>query len=91
MVWAELIEFLKGGQLPGRKLPKATLQQFEVVEELFYYVREKSDGNPHHSLVVPSGIINQALSHAHELSGHLGQIVSINIYFFYSFYRGALH
>ena len=72
-VWAELVDYLQGGKLPLRKLPKTTLQQFELVEELLYYVREKSDGSLHHSLVVPRSLIVKAVQHAHELSGHLGQ------------------
>ncbi len=50
MVWADLVEFLKGDQLPGRKLPKANLHQFEVVEESLYYVVDKSDGSLHHEV-----------------------------------------
>ncbi len=72
-VWAELVDYVQGGRLPLRKLPKATLQQFEMVEELLYYVREKSDGSLHHSLVIPWRMIVKAVQHAHELSGHLGQ------------------
>ncbi len=32
-----------------------------------------TDGSLHCSLIVPQGLRTQALKHAHELSGHLGQ------------------
>ncbi len=64
-VWGELIEYLKGGKVTSKRLPKATLHQFVLANELLYYVREKTDGR--HGLRTP------ALQHAHELFGHLGQ------------------
>ncbi len=39
-VWAELTEYLKGGKIPSKRLPKATLDQFALVDELLYFVRE---------------------------------------------------
>ncbi len=34
---------------------------------------KKTDGSLHCSLIVPQGLRTQALQHAHELSGYLGQ------------------
>ncbi len=71
-VWIELLEYLKGGKVPSKRLPKAILDQFVLTDELLYYVREKTDGSLH-SLIVPHGLRTQPLQHDHELSGHLGQ------------------
>ncbi len=38
-----------------------------------YFVRDKTDGSLHYSLIVPRSLVNSAIQHAHELSGHLGQ------------------
>ncbi len=70
-VWGELITYLQGGRIPSKWLPKATLDQFALVEELLYFVRV--DGSLDYSLMVPRGLTRQAIQHAHELSGHLGQ------------------
>ncbi len=70
-VWEELTEYLKGGKLPTKRLSKTTLDQFALEDGLF--VREKTDGSLHCSLIVPRSLINSAIQQAHELSGHLGQ------------------
>ncbi len=72
-VWGELREYLKGGKLPSKRLPKATLDQFVLADELLYFVREQTDGSLHYRLIVPQSLKTQALQHSHELSGHLGQ------------------
>ncbi len=36
-------------------------------------MREKTDGSLHYSLIIPRSLINSAIQHEHELSGHLGQ------------------
>ncbi len=46
-LWGELMEYLKGGKLPSKRLPKATLDQFVLADELLYYVREQTDGSLH--------------------------------------------
>ncbi len=71
-VWGELITYLQGGRIPSKRLLKATLDQFALIEELLYFVREKTDDSLHYSLIVPRGLTRQAIQHAHELSGHLG-------------------
>ncbi len=40
-VWGELITYLQGGRIPSKRLPKATLAQFALVEELLYFVRKR--------------------------------------------------
>ncbi len=72
-VWEELAEYLKGGKLPAKRLPKTTLDQFALEDGLLYFVREKTDGSLHYSLIVPRSLVNSVIQHAHELSGHLGQ------------------
>ncbi len=77
VVWGELIEYLKRGKV-SKRFPKATLDQFVLADELLYYVRETTDGSLHYSLIVPHGLRTQALKHANELSGHLGQKKTVN-------------
>ncbi len=74
-VWEELTEYLKGGKLPTKRLPKTTLDQFALEDGLLYFVREKTNGSLHYSLIVTHSLVNSAIQHAHEdeLSGHLGQ------------------
>ncbi len=72
-VWGELITYSEGGRITSKRLPKATLDHFALMEELFYFVREKTDDSLHYSLTIPRGLTRQAIQHAHELSGHLGQ------------------
>ncbi len=45
-VWKELIEYLKGGNVPCKRLPNATLDQFVSADELLYYVRENNWWQP---------------------------------------------
>ncbi len=40
-VWGEVITYLQGGRIPSKRLPKATLDQFALVEKLLCFVREK--------------------------------------------------
>ncbi len=72
-MWEELAEYLKGRKLPAKRLPKTTLDQFALKDKLLYFVREKTDGSLHYSLIVPHSLVKSAIQHAHELSGHLGQ------------------
>ncbi len=72
-VWEELTEYLKGGKLPTKRLPKTTLDQFALEDGLLYFVREKTDGSLQYSLIVLRSQINSAIQHVHELLGHLGQ------------------
>ncbi len=72
-VLGELIICLQGGRIPSKRLPKATLDHSALVDELLYFVREKTDGSLHYSLTVPRGLTRQAIQNAHELSGHLAQ------------------
>ncbi len=60
-VWGELITYLQGGRIPSKRLPKATLDQFALVEELLYFMREKTDGSLHYSYIVPRGLTGQAI------------------------------
>ncbi len=77
-MWEELTEYLKGGKLPTKRLPKTTLDQLALEDGLLYFVREKTDGSLHYSLVVPHSLVNSAIQHAHELSSHLDQKKTIN-------------
>ncbi len=54
-------------------MPKTTLDQFALEEDLLYFVREKTDGSLHYSLIIPRSLVKAAIQHAHELSGHLGK------------------
>ncbi len=60
----KLTEYLKGGKLPTKRLPKTTLDQFALKVGLLYFVREKTDGSLHYSLIVPRSLINSAMQHA---------------------------
>ncbi len=72
-MWEQLANYLKGGKLPEKRLPKTTLDQFALEENLLCYVREKADCSLHYSLIIPRSLVKAAIQHAHELSGHLGQ------------------
>lgn len=41
--WNELINYLQGGVLPRRKIAKATLDHFEVLDGVLHYARETKD------------------------------------------------
>ncbi len=69
----ELAEYLEGGPIPVKRYHKTILQQFVLMEEILYYTRETTDGAIHYTLVVPHSLKAEALQHAHEISGHLGQ------------------
>ncbi len=71
--WEELASYLEGGRLPTKRLPKTTLDQFALQDELLYFVREGTDGSLQFNIIVPRSLITKAIQHAHELSGHLGQ------------------
>ena len=43
--WQELIEYLNGGRIPGRKIPRATLDQFELVNGMLHFVRIGKDSS----------------------------------------------
>ncbi len=44
-----------------------------MIDEVLYYVKEKSDGSLNNNLIIPQSLKIHAMQHAHELSGHLGQ------------------
>ena len=71
--WRELIEYLEGGSVPTKHYHKTILQQFVIIDEILYYAKETTDGSIHYTLVVPRNLKSEALKHAHEVSGHLGQ------------------
>ncbi len=52
-MWEELTEYLKGRKLPTKRLPKTTLDQFALEDGFLYFVRGKTDGSLHYSLIVP--------------------------------------
>ncbi len=52
-VWEEKAEYLRRGRMVVRHLPKTTLDQFALIDELEYYVRHKTDGSLQYSIVVP--------------------------------------
>ncbi len=35
-VWKELAGYLKGGRVPTKRLPKATLEQFALLDEMYF-------------------------------------------------------
>ncbi len=72
-LWGELIEYLESCQVPCKRLPEATLDQFVLADELLCYVQGKTDGSLHYSLIVPQVLQTKDLQHAHELPGHLIQ------------------
>lgn len=72
-VWRELVEYLEGSKIPTKRLPKPTLDQFAQIDGVLYFVKERLDGNLQYNLVIPRTLVAQAMQHAHELSGHLGQ------------------
>lgn len=84
-IWGELITFLKGGRLPQNKIPRATLSQFAIHQDILYYVREGKNQNLKYTVVVPDNLINQALVQAHDKTGHFGQFKTLkaaeNIYY----------
>ncbi len=72
-LWEELTEYVKGGKLPTKRLPKTTLDQFALEDGLLYFMREKTDSSLHYSLIVPRSLNNSTIQHAHELSDHFDQ------------------
>ena len=71
--WKELAEYLEGGSVPTKRYYKTILQQFVIMDEILYYTRETIDGSIQYTLVIPHSLKKEALQHAHEVSGHLGQ------------------
>ncbi len=71
--WKELAEYLIGKKLPTKLYPKLLLEQFEVQDEILYYIRKKLDGSIHCCLVVPQELKTLALNFSHTSAGHLGQ------------------
>ena len=71
--WREMIEYLEGGSFLTKKYHKTILQQFTVIDGIFYYAKETSDGCIQCTLVVPHSKKQKASLQAHETSGHLGQ------------------
>lgn len=75
--WGELITYLEGGAVPKHKIAKSTLDQFELLEGILYYVREATDASLNYTLVVPRHLVRKALEVAHDQSGHFGQYKTI--------------
>ena len=75
--WEELVNYLNGGRIPGRKIPRENLEQFEVSEGVLYFVRQGRDGALKYCLVVPTELKGAALRKAHDDKGHFGQWKSI--------------
>ena len=75
--WNELINYLQGGVLPRRRIAKATLDQFEILDGILYFVRESKDASLIYTVVVPRHLVRKALEVAHDQSGHFGQFKSI--------------
>ncbi len=44
-VWRELAEYLEGGRVPTKRLPKSTLDQVAQIDGILYFVKEKRDGS----------------------------------------------
>ncbi len=72
-MWEELAEYLRGRRMVVRRLPKTTLDQFALIDDMVYYVRHKADGSLQYSIVIPKSLIPKATQHSHELSGYLGK------------------
>lgn len=75
--WNELLDYLQGGVLPRRKIAKATLDKFEVLDGILHYVRETKDASLCYTVVVPRHLVGKALEVVHDQSGHFGQFKSI--------------
>ncbi len=65
-VWGELVTYLQGGRIPSKRPSKAILDHFALIEELLYFVRDKTDGSLHYSLIVPRRLTVPGIQHAHE-------------------------
>ncbi len=76
-IWNELLNYLQGGVLPERKIAKASLDQFEVLDGKLHYVRETKDASLNYTVVVHRHLIKKALEVSHDQSGHFGQFKSI--------------
>ncbi len=59
--------------LSSYKTLAKNINLFALLDEILYFVREKSDGSLHNSLTIFQSLTVQALQHAHELSGNFGQ------------------
>ena len=86
-MWRELVDYLEGGRIPRSKYPRATLDQFELEEDVLFMTKRKSDGIILYLLVVPRELRKAAICHVHEKeSGHLGQhktILKAEDYFYW--------
>ena len=78
--WRHLKEYLKGGPIPKYIYAKAMVSQFEVKDEILYYVRKLTDGTLKYCLVIPQGLKKAALhaSHDGQTAGHMGQYKTIS-------------
>ncbi len=91
--WKELAEYLIGKKLPTKLYPKLILEQFEVQDEILYYIREKLDGSIHYCLVVPQELKTRTLNFSHTSAGHLGKkktITKTGIFLLGEFKNGCL-
>ncbi len=70
--WAQMIEYLEGGNVPRKNFPLNTLYQFVVWERVLYYTITKRDGSEQFCLTVPAALKQQALEETHAQVGHLG-------------------
>lgn len=78
--WRVLKLYLKGGELPRNKYSNSVLSQFELEDDVLYYVRKLSDGSLKYTLVVPKGLKKAALyaSHDGHTAAHMGQHKTIS-------------
>ena len=76
--WKELILYLRGGRVPGRKIPRTTLCQSEVLDDILYYVKTCKDSSLNYVLVIPRQLTQKAMEVSHDQSGHFGQFKSIH-------------
>ncbi len=70
--WAQVIEYLEGGNVPRRNFSRNTLHQFVVWERVLYYTITKRDGSELFCLIVLAALKQQALEETHPQVEHLG-------------------
>ena len=75
--WSELINYLEGSIVPGRKIARATLDQFALRNRVLYYVKFDQHQNMVYCLVVPRNLVKKAAELSHTSNGHFGQYKSI--------------
>ncbi len=63
--WAQMVEYLEGGNVPRRNFPRNTLHPFVVWERVLYYTVTKRDGSEQFCLIVPAALKHRALEETH--------------------------